>query len=109
MSFNTSTQNPHQNTARKVSSWLADTQTPATLFQHLSKEAEMGFLLESADGDKRLARFSMLAILPRLIARLQNGTWHIVDTDNKRQWDMAVDPTQKPMALLKALQEEYFP
>ncbi|MEB3286362.1 MAG: anthranilate synthase component I family protein [Vampirovibrionales bacterium] len=107
------TQSNHQSkTNRMMTSWLADTQTPAMLFEALGEQSPMGFLLESADGDKRLARFSILGVLPRLVARLELDGWHIEDAQSQEVWKEEIwenGVKKDPMKVLQDLQERYLP
>ncbi|OYT73413.1 MAG: anthranilate synthase component I [Chloracidobacterium sp. CP2_5A] len=46
---------------------LSDAVTPAALYNELAAGSDVAFLLESAEGDARLARYSIIGIEPRLV------------------------------------------
>jgi anthranilate synthase component I len=52
---------------------LSDTVTPITAFQHLSQFEPTAFLLESTQGDDRLARYSFLGIDPMKTVSFKQG------------------------------------
>lgn len=94
---------------RQVYSWLADRQTPAQLFEQLSASCDMAFLLESSDGDKRLARFSLLGSQPRLTALLNDGQWDITDTETQEITTHQAETGSSVLSILKELQETHLP
>jgi anthranilate/para-aminobenzoate synthase component I len=65
-----------------VRSLLSDSTSPMALFSSLNPKNDqgVGFLLESTDGDTRLARFSMLGINPDCTISFNAGVATIVDT-----------------------------
>src|SRR5215471_17213920 len=52
---------------------IADFLTPVSAFLKLEKDQSHAFLLESVEGDKRIARYSFLGKDPFLIKRYKNG------------------------------------
>lgn len=89
-----------------IISRLSDTETPVSLFHKLSQQETIACLLESADGDRRMARFSMIGIDPVLSLKIQNGMAHIKNRQTGAQQEVAIDD---PMQLLKQLQSEVLP
>lgn len=55
-----------------VISLLSDTETPLSLFHKISQKEPTAFLLDSTDGDTRLARFSFIGFAPRKTVRFQD-------------------------------------
>ena len=65
---------------------LADTLTPVSAFQKLNV-ADHGFLLESADGGERIARYSILGAEPHAILRATRNTVEIVRAGQAKRYD----------------------
>jgi anthranilate synthase component 1 len=89
-----------------VISRLSDTETPVSLFHKLSQQENMAFLFESADGDRRMARFSLIGIDPLLSFQIKNGA---VLLENRQTGEKREFPCNEPVQLLKNLQQEYLP
>lgn len=53
--------------------FLADVETPISLFCKISQAEPMAFLLESNEDDTRLARYSFIGVAPLKTVRFQNG------------------------------------
>jgi anthranilate synthase component 1 len=87
-------------------SLLSDVETPVSLFYKLGRKQPVAFLFESADGDKRVARFSFMGVSPVLSIRLKDGlaeiTHHLDGTEQQV-------PFTDPMQLLKELHTQTFP
>ncbi|GGD69159.1 anthranilate synthase component I [Paenibacillus nasutitermitis] len=74
---------------------MADTETPIRLFQHFYKERR-AFLLESAEGGVKWARYSFIGTDPFMIVRGKNGEM-VVEQGGREQV-----LRDKPIELLKA-------
>ncbi len=74
---------------------LSDVVTPAALYNELAAASDVAFLLESAEGDARLARYSIIGIEPRLVAAFHGRRVSVYDlhrqTERHAQTD---DPLQ---------------
>ncbi|MCX7984293.1 MAG: anthranilate synthase component I [Bacteroidetes bacterium] len=53
--------------------FLADTHTPVTLYRALRQKGEISFLLESAESNERLGRFSFVGCKPLFTLALRDG------------------------------------
>lgn len=66
---------------------LSDAVTPAALYNELAAASDVAFLLESAEGDARLARYSIIGIEPRLVVAFHGRrvTVHDLHRQTERQ------------------------
>ncbi len=85
---------------------LSDIETPISLFSKLEQTQPQAFLFESADGDKRMARFSMMGIDPILSVSIKAGKANI---QNYRDESSQETPFENPFTLLRQLKQEYLP
>src|ERR1044072_6705992 len=87
-------------------SLVSDVETPVSLYHKLHRKQPVSFLFESAEGDRRVARFSFIGVSPVLSVRLKDGSarieHHLEDTVE------ACDFTD-PMRLLQDLQTQAMP
>ena len=60
---------------------FADLETPVSAFLKLSRGRDYAYLLESVEGEEKIARFSFLATDPRLIFKSKGR-----DIENHRAW-----------------------
>ncbi len=87
-------------------SLLSDVETPVSLFYKLGRKQPIAFLFESADGDKRVARFSFMGLSPALSVRLKDGLAAVSDHRDGTHSQIAFED---PMALLRELHARNFP
>ncbi len=62
-----------------VITFLSDVETPVSLFHKVSSDESIAFLLESTDGDSRLARYSFIGLSPRKSVLFRNGMAVVMD------------------------------
>lgn len=55
------------------SQFLADLETPVTLFLKVGRKAKQAFLLESAEVGEKMGRYSFVGVNPQLTIELRNG------------------------------------
>ncbi|MBK8191249.1 MAG: chorismate-binding protein [Vampirovibrionales bacterium] len=89
-----------------VETLLSDAETPVSLFYKLARAASTAFLFESAEGDRRVARFSFMGVDPRLTVRFEDGEAVIEDA---RAQSRRCEPCEDPTALLARLAAEFLP
>lgn len=89
-----------------IISQLSDTETPVSAFHKLSENQDVAFLFESADGDRRMARFSLLGIDPICTLRIQNGQALI---EHRQSGKQETRKFENPFTLLKELQAQLIP
>ncbi|MDX2085472.1 MAG: anthranilate synthase component I family protein [Candidatus Melainabacteria bacterium] len=87
-----------------IRSILSDVETPVSLYHKLSQDEPTAFLLESTEGDSRLARYSILGVSPAKTVLFSNGqaTLHHV-TENRTE----TRPFSNPLSLLQELLQQY--
>jgi anthranilate synthase component I len=93
-------------TALTIHTLLSDSMTPVSCFSRLQQEQPLAFLFESADGDKRMARFSMMGVDPLLSVSIEKGQTTVTHYPNQ-QTEQHV--TGNPLAFLKQLGKTSLP
>lgn len=83
---------------------LSDIATPVSLFARLSQLSDFAFLLESNDGDSRLARYSFIGINPA--KTIQVDSHHVTIYDRHLDREQVI-PDEVPMVVLSELMAEY--
>ena len=82
-------------TAPAVITLASDIGAPVDIFNRLSHDAEHAFLLESTEGDERLARYSFAGYDPILTIAFEEGTAHIKYRDSQESIRQSIaDPLQ---------------
>lgn len=87
---------------------LSDVETPASLFHKLCSDEPTAFLFESAEGDTRLARYSLLGMDPVLTVTFQNGTATVTRTETKATTEFCFDNPLKVLETLLAQERQGF-
>jgi anthranilate synthase component 1 len=90
-----------------IKSFLSDTETPVSLFAKLQPLFSMMFLLESADRDKQVARFSIIGLDPILGFRLKEG--QAVVTDYRAGRKETIETVTDPFTYLQQTQQALLP
>ncbi|MEB3206371.1 MAG: anthranilate synthase component I family protein [Vampirovibrionales bacterium] len=75
----------HQASMLRIRSWASDTETPVSLFARLSANASTAFLLDSTEGDSRLARFSIIGVNPSQIFKVKHGVASLISYADHRE------------------------
>ncbi|AEP13182.1 MULTISPECIES: anthranilate synthase component I family protein [Chloracidobacterium] len=70
---------------------LSDAVTPAALYHELAAASDVAFLLESAEGDARLARYSIIGIEPRLVVAFQDRRVTVCDLHRQTERQTQTD------------------
>jgi anthranilate synthase component 1 len=81
---------------------LSDAVTPVALFDALCGKSDMGFLLESAEGDVRLARYSVIGLDPRFTVSFFDG---IAEIKRSGESGATALETKNPLLTLKSVLE----
>lgn len=81
-----------------VFSILSDVETPVSLFAKLAKDEPTAFLLESNEGDSRLARYSFIGVRPIKTVYFKNGEGILTDHRNNAETRFAL---QNPLDVLR--------
>ncbi len=82
-----------------IFSTLSDVETPISLYAKLSDPTQTSFLLESTDGDSRLARYSIIGIEPFKTFNFKQGTGIL---KNHRTGESQTLMVQNPLTLMEA-------
>lgn len=87
---------------------LSDTLTPVALFHQLAAHQPYAFLLDSAEADTRLARYSFIGWQPHLVVRFwqKQRTATVLDCRSGQQKHHVIE---NPLTLLHQLQQQHYP
>jgi anthranilate synthase component 1 len=85
--------------------FIADTETPASIFNKAGGMEKEGFLLESIEGAKSMARFSFIGIGYNSRIRFSDGTF-LLDSNNNRSLKLK---TAFPLNEIKKIMEQHRP
>ena len=86
-----------------IYSVLADISTPLRLFEVLSADQPQAILLESTDGDSRLARYSIIGWKPSLRVSFRDGVASVFKADGTHY----KAPCSNPLAYLQTKQAHF--
>jgi anthranilate synthase component I len=86
-----------------IYSVLADITTPLRLFEVLSADQPQAILLESTDGDSRLARYSIIGWKPSLRVAFRDGMVSVLKTDGTH----SQAPCTNPLAYMQTKQAHF--
>lgn len=87
-----------------VITFLSDMETPVSLFHKISQTEPTTFLLESTDGDTRLARFSFIGVAPSKTIWFRHGEAVLHDFQTGQETRQKIE---NPLTLLeKVIKEE---
>ncbi len=81
--------------------FLADMETPVSLFKKLDAESEQAFFLESVEQGEQLGRYSFLGADPAIIFRVKGKDQEIISKDS------SLKPQETPIATLRYLLNRY--
>ncbi len=86
----------------------ADLETPVSAFLKISKSSDYGYLLESVEGQEKIARFSFIACNPSLIVAVKNKKLEILHKKNNDGYEVSksVD-LGNPLVEIKKLMSGY--
>lgn len=87
-----------------IATVISDIATPVSIFHQLSKGSAYAFLLESAEGDNRLARYSFIGVDPAAIISLSGGKADIEYTESGLHETVFFDD---PLKLLEETLNDY--
>lgn len=83
---------------------ISDIDTPVSVFQKVSTQAECAFLFESTEGDSRLARFSFVGFDPKILVTFSQGEAVIRQRDRQQ---IHTRSFKDPLLLLQDLLQEF--
>ncbi len=85
---------------------LADLDTPVSTYFKIAQKAEYSFLLESVEGEEKVARYSFLARDPRLIIEAKKGTVEVRHLHGKPKVDIFKD-VGSPLPIIRSIMSQY--
>lgn len=86
---------------------IADLETPVSAYFRVASEAKYSFLLESVEGEEKVARFSFLAKDPELIVRTKDSLAEILYLKNGKVTKKDSSSTGSPLLILRNLMKKY--
>lgn len=86
---------------------LADVDTPVSAYMKLAKDSQYSFLLESVEGEEKIARYSFLATDPEMVIRSKDRNMEIFYLKNgvKRKETQTIDLT--PLSHIRQIMSQY--
>jgi len=86
---------------------FADLETPVSAFLKLSKGKDYSYLLESVEGEEKIARFSFLATEPKLIFKSKGRNIAIIDLQGTNPKVKRFVTVQDPLSEIKKIMQGY--
>ncbi len=86
---------------------LGDMETPVSAYLKLSRNSKYSFLLESVEGQEKVARYSFIARSPELVVRSKNNTAEIIRLDKGKTTKETRVVKDSPLSLLRELMAQY--
>lgn len=84
--------------------FLADTETPVSVYMKLRRESPYSFLFESVEGGERLGRYSFIGFDPFMTFAIRGGRFEIKPRhDDVQMLPKLVNSSMAPLEALKAL------
>jgi anthranilate synthase component 1 len=91
------------------STFLADTETPVSVWMKLFRGRPYSFLLESVSGEENVARYSFIGGDPFMIFRATGLNWEISGAVNENGTGKPLDRLRKLLAAYKSVHVENMP
>jgi anthranilate synthase component 1 len=85
----------------------ADLKTPVSAYLQLAKGAKYSFLLESVEGEEKIARFSFAARNPQIILQTKGRSAKITRIDQGRSRTKTHGFHKSPLELIREILKEY--
>ncbi len=86
---------------------LADLETPVSAYFKLAQNSPYSFLLESVEGEEKVARYSFLARDPELLFESKNGTAKMVRFKDGQALTDNQSVTRTPLSFIRDLMAKY--
>jgi len=86
---------------------MGDLETPVTAYMKMTKKAKYSFLLESVEGEEKIARFSFLAKDPKLIIQSKGKAFKILRFSNKKSSSIIKKFKDTPLELIRSILSQY--
>ncbi len=86
---------------------LGDMQTPVSAYLRLSKDSKYSFLLESVEGQEKVARYSFIARSPELVVRSKGSKAEIIRLSQGKVVTESRTVKDSPLSLVRELMAQY--
>lgn len=83
---------------------ISDIGTPVSIYEKLARQSAYAFLLESAEGDTRLARYSFVGVDPLVTISLKSGVATLDYIESNQSNSI---PFTDPLSVLRSVLDEY--
>ncbi|HOW36269.1 MAG TPA: anthranilate synthase component I [Candidatus Omnitrophota bacterium] len=86
---------------------LGDLETPVSAYFKLAQHAKYSFLLESVEGEEKIARYSFLAKDPELVFESKDRTAQIIRFENDKPVRNQFKIVDSPLSFLREIMAQY--
>ncbi len=86
---------------------VADMDTPVSAFFKIAQDAKYSFLLESVEGEEKVARFSFLARNPELVFQSKGSIVRIMKSRNGKEFYEELDIDETPLSIIRKILQRY--
>ena len=87
--------------------YMADTETPTSIFIKAGGLGKDMFLLESIEGEKNISRYSIIGISYEAIIKFKNGVFSYASKDNEKDNEKFEVKTDSPLSELEKIMKSY--
>ncbi len=86
---------------------LGDLETPVSAYFKIAERSQYSFLLESVEGEEKVARYSFLARDPELIFKSKNKTAEVIRFKNEQETRETKEITDTPLKFIREIMAQY--
>ena len=86
---------------------LADLETPVSTYYKIAQKAKYSFLLESVEGEEKIARFSFLARNPELIFQTKRKKAELIRFQTGKAHKTSIEIKDNPLPLIRQILKPY--
>ncbi len=86
---------------------LGDMETPVSAYLKLSKNSQYSFLLESVEGQEKVARYSFISRSPELVVRTKNTSAEIIRLSKGKTTKESLTIKDSPLSIIRDLMAKY--
>jgi anthranilate synthase component 1 len=86
---------------------LGDMETPVSAYLKLSKNSKYSFLLESVEGQEKVARYSFISRSPELVVKTKNDSAEIIRLVKGKTVKESLTVKDSPLSIIRSLMAKY--
>lgn len=86
---------------------LGDMETPVSAYLKLAKNSKYSFLLESVEGQEKVARYSFISKSPELVVKTKNNTAEIIRLVRGKTVKEMIAVKDSPLSIIRNLMDKY--